>query len=478
MQVLLIDDDRTFASTLSDALKELEPSIHCTVAGSRASALTALHEAEYDLILCDLSLPTVDGALDEDALHGIYVYQQARRLYPGTPIFFLSGHSEENIDFVAEALTNAPREDLFGNRVQIALTQLNRKAKLDDCIIKIVDFCRMFQNMDDDIEIHGLEDQLSASERRLLRIFARRHNGAIVDVTPLSGGLSSSKTLRVRVRDPELAKSAIAVAKLGSFEDIDDEGMRYRKHVAPLLGVGSFTPYADEVRAGTGSVAGRFYTLAEDYGDSLFDILSHSESDAVEVLDRVVDLEKPWTSSAVSKRLRVEELRRNLIDDATFRPHMNTIRSIFPLDQVERSQVTVKRCSQHGDLHGLNILVSNDNRPVLIDYGDVGTWCACYDLIVLELSILFHPAGCKIRGVWPSAAEASQWENLDAYCSNCPFPEFIRRCRAHASELAAARREVLANVYSFAVRQLKYPNTDKSLVLAVAECAARGLLAR
>jgi CheY-like chemotaxis protein len=478
MKILLVEDDPTFASTVIDALNELEPSITCITASSRGSALNALEQTEYDLILCDLSIPTVDGALDEDAIYGSYVYQEARNRYPGTPIWFLTGHGEENIDFVTNAVANAPREDLFGNRKQIALTQLERKVNLDNCILRILEFRRMQQSMDDEIEIQGLEDELSSCERRLLRIFARRHNGALVDVVPLSGGLSDSKTLRVRVKDSALAKRAVAVAKLGSFSAVDDERMRYRRHIAPLLGIGSFTPYADEVRAGTGGVAGLFYTLAEEYGRSLFDVLAQSESDALTVLERTRELERPWTNSAISKRVRVEELRRNLIDDVRFAPLVEPLRATVAVDDIERSLVMVKKCSQHGDMHGLNILVSGENRPVLIDYGDVGIWCASYDMVVLELSLLFHPAGCKIRGDWPSATEARQWSNLEVYCKRCPFPEFIRRCRAYAFELAAARREVLANAYSFAVRQLKYPNTDKDLAFAVAECAGLGLLSK
>ncbi|MBB4638928.1 response regulator [Longimicrobium terrae] len=476
MRVLLIEDDQAFASAFTNALQDLEPSIDCLHAWSREGAVAALGSSEYDTILCDLSIPSTDGALDEDVIHGISVYQQARKLHPGTQILILTGHSEEQIDFVTTAIQEAPREDLFGMRRPMALTRLIRKVNLDDCILSLVEFARAQQQMDDTIEIQERGIALTSAERRLLRIFAQRHNGAIIDVLPLSGGLSQSKTLRVQVQDSGLVTRAVAVAKLGSLESVTDEETRYRKHIAPLLGVGSFTSFSDEIRAGAGSVAGLFYTLAEEYQTSFFDVLARSERDALLVLDRLVELERPWTSSWASKQIRVEDLRRSMISDDQFIPYADSVRALIPLDQVERCRVTVRQCPQHGDLHGLNILVSGENRPVLIDYGDVGIWCACYDMIVLELSLLFHPTSVAVRGDWPSVEQAARWNDLDVYVADCPFPEFVRRCRANAIRLAAARRDVFANAYSFAVRQLKYPNTDKNLALAVARCAARELL--
>lgn len=478
MNILLIEDDITFASSLADVLRDLEPAIICTNVRSKVSALVALEHSEYDLIICDLSLPSVDDSLDENVAHGTFLYQHARRKHPGTPIFLLTGHGEDNIDFVTEALADAPREDLFGNHIQFALTHFIRKARLDDCITRILDFFGLLRTLDEEIEIVGMQDDLSAPERRLLRIFARRHNGALVNVSPLSGGLSASKTVRVGVQNSQLRKTANAVGKLGSFTAVDDETARYRKHIAPLLGPGSFTAYAGEVRAGTGQLAGIFYTLADEYKQSLFDVLLRSEQDAIRILDRIVQLERPWTDSSQSQYTTVENLRRVLVDDDTFTKHSALLQTRIPVGTVERTKLVVRRCSQHGDLHGLNVLVSDDNQPVLIDYGDVDIWCSCYDMLVLELSLLFHPAAQSIRGSWPSISAARSWNDINKYSIDCPFPAFIRKCREHATSLAAGPRELMANAYAFAVRQLKYPNTDKALAQSIAECAARVIVER
>lgn len=475
MRLLFIEDDISFAKTFLEALRELESSINCTTARSKSSAVVALEHSEYDLIICDLSLPSVDDALDEDPAHGVHLYQHARRKHPGTPVYLLTGHGEENIDFVTEALVEAPKEDIFGVQVHSALTDFIRKARLDDCITKILDFSNALRALDG-IEVDGMQGDLSPYERRLLRIFARRHSGAIIKVSPLSGGLSSSKTLRVGVRDAQFRKTANTVAKIGPFEAVEDELRRYRRHVAPLLGPGSFTTYAGEVRAGAGQRAGVFYTLAEEYRSNLFDILSRSEDEAIEVLERIVELEHPWTSSQASEWVMVEKLRQKLMDDDSFANHSGPLRSRVAVDRVERAQVLVKRSPQHGDLHGLNVLVSDDKRPVLIDYGDVGVWCSSYDMLVLELSVLFHPAAQHLRGDWPSVATARNWDDLDIYCDKCPFPLFIRACREHAIRFAAGRRELMANAYAYSVRQLKYPDTDKDLALAIAETSARIIL--
>jgi hypothetical protein len=45
----------------------------------------------------------------------------------------------------------------------------------------------------------------------------------------------------------------------------------------------------------------------------------------------------------------------------------------------------------------------------------------------------------------------------------CPFPELIKSIRDWTNRHAASDQEIAATVYAYAMRQLKYPDTDKEL---------------
>jgi len=63
-------------------------------------------------------------------------------------------------------------------------------------------------------------------------------------------------------------------------------------------------------------------------------------------------------------------------------------RSLDP--SVESTVVQARICVQHGDLHGLNVLVGAMNAPLLIDFAEVRHGPAATDPVILELSAIFH----------------------------------------------------------------------------------------
>jgi hypothetical protein len=113
-----------------------------------------------------------------------------------------------------------------------------------------------------------------------------------------------------------------------------------------------------------------------------------------------------------------------------------------------------------------------NGSAVLIDYGDVAEGPASLDPVTLELSVLFCPQTIPLMG-WPAHEQAQRWGNTDVFLDGCPAAEFIRACRAWAFEVSAGQREVAAVAYSYLMRQLKYPDTDKELVLALLDGVRR-----
>jgi aminoglycoside phosphotransferase (APT) family kinase protein len=130
---------------------------------------------------------------------------------------------------------------------------------------------------------------------------------------------------------------------------------------------------------------------------------------------------------------------------------------------------------QHGDLHGLNVLVDSRSEPVVIDYGDVKRASPALDPAALELSAVFHPDAQVARGGWPTEDTIARFRDLDAYLADCPHPNFVRVCRAWAERARASESEWLASVWAYAARQLKYENPTDPLARALTRAAGEAL---
>ena len=89
MRVLLVEDD---LDTIDIMCQELQaPDLDLIVARSRDSADKALMGSYFDLVICDLNIPTTDGVLDGTVEHGLAVLTNIQSFAPGTPIIGFSG---------------------------------------------------------------------------------------------------------------------------------------------------------------------------------------------------------------------------------------------------------------------------------------------------------------------------------------------------------------------------------------------------
>ncbi len=467
MRVLLVEDDQEYGQGLRDALLGEVPGLEVRFVRSRDSAFAALQEQTFDLVICDLRIPTSDGALDESVDHGVAVHAGVH----GTPVLILSAFG--TLELVREMHQGAPREDLYGTGAPILMTDFIQKGNLLECVGR-VKACAAEIGRLSEIEVSSgaVAVELMPEERHVLRIFARRLGGRVVRIGRLDGGQSAAKVLRAQVDDAHGARRAVCVAKLGVLASIRDERDRYRHGVVPLLAPGAYTPELDVVVAGAGNVGGLFYRLADGYERSLFDVLRANAGLAVGVVERVRVVEQDWQVGAPVAGVEVSTIRRILVSDAA----MDDIRpELVGLDTAafEGRVAQVKRCHRHCDLHGLNLLVgATQAAVVLIDYATVLDGApAALDPVTVELSLLFHPGSADVRGTWPSIAQALQWHRLEEYTAGCPVASFVQRCREWAFEVSASGREVYACAYAYAIRQLKYADTNHELARAIARAA-------
>ncbi len=461
MHVLVVEDDADFVAELRQVFAELPGNVDIKVAGSRSAAFGLLENEFFDLIVLDLKIPTIEGALDADPEHGHAVFAHSRTVAPGTPIFVLTGSPAE--DFIPAMLKQQQQVDVWSEGRKVGTVVFLRKIKFDECPTMLSPIAAAIHGLSD-VELDRGGVNLTVQDDRLIRIFARKFGGTRCQISQIGGGLSGAKVVRVRVTDSGGARVHDAVAKLGSPADVRDEGIRFDNLVS-RLDPGATPRKLAVLEFGAGALAGIFYGLAEGFESSAFDIALCQDGRAARAVAGVEAATKRWTDGVPQTRRTIRDVRQRVLGDETLTEILQT----YPVNWVsdfESAQIQTRWACIHGDLHGSNILIATNGSAVLIDYGDVGDGPASLDPVTLELSLLFHPQGVDLGG-WPSLDQARQWGSLDAYLEGCPAAEFVRGCRELAGRVSAGNREVAASAYGYLIRQLKYEDTRKDLTLAL-----------
>ncbi len=90
-RILVIDDERSIRNTLKDILEYEKYEVELAEDGIKA--LDKVKSAPYDVILCDIKMPGIDG---------IEVLEKLMEIVPDTPVVMISGHG--NIDTAVESI--------------------------------------------------------------------------------------------------------------------------------------------------------------------------------------------------------------------------------------------------------------------------------------------------------------------------------------------------------------------------------------
>lgn len=468
MRVLLIEDDE---ETIEDFVAELEPSgIEISVATSKASA-EALLVGDLQLVVCDLKIPSQDGLQNAVVNHGLSVLAKLREDWSGVPVLGFSAHGTTP-GLVQQLLALGGIEDFLGVGTREPLLNFFDKSELSECLAKIQRIKSGFDQLRA-IEIsQGVSRlEMTPEQARAIRIFARRRGAQVARVSRLGGGLSGAVVLRVRLEGPSGERMARVVAKLGPIPLVVDESTRYQQLISGTLGLGVCPAIIDTVIAGASQCGGLFYELAGEYPSTLLESIGQPEAGSV--VARLEEHTSPWRDGAPTARVKVDEVRRSLIDDTTFFDAAGDELDWKRVERIESLDLQSRCCTQHGDLHGLNVLVSNVGEPLLIDFGETARMSAAVDPVTLELSPVFHPDSPVRDQGWPSVDQATRWHDLDAYIDNSPIADYVRRCREWTYDpgTSAGDREVASVVYAYAARQLKHPRTNRDLAVALIEGA-------
>lgn len=472
IRLLVIEDDLEEARALEDALVKPVALVVDRVRHA-AEARTMLHDNEYDLIVLDLALPPDERRLAPEREEGLELLREALRNCPGTQVTVLSGHAD--LHLASEFTRLGGAEDLFGARVSEHMVTFFPKEALPDCVAAINAHLEKIIDLDTvELDFDPQEVDLSVSNCRALRIFTRRTGGVRAVVEPLGGGLSKAKTLRLEAFEPEGGRTALAAVKLGARDRVKDEGDRYDTVVARLP-VGLGAPLVSTVYAGAGATGALCYRLADDYDRTLFGVIGADEAAAAAASTRLEDRFAEWYEGAATATESVQEVRRRVVADRDLLPHLAP-EELELLRSVETLVVPTSTCMQHGDLHGLNVLINSRGEPVIIDYGDVQRANATLDPVTLELSAIFHPDAAPLGAGWPSEAQILHFCDEAAYVAECPYPAFVAACRRWAQRAQRGREEWLASAWAYAARQLQYGNPTQPLARALMRLTGEALL--
>lgn len=464
MRVLVVEDEESALAAALRTVARAAPTSSVTSCRSRDTAMSALESNEFDLLVCDLRIPPVDGSLDIGEEYGFAVLEKAREVAPGMPAIMLTGFA--TLRNTSGRLAAGGTQTFYGKPSR-PLVQLSVKDTPEDCELKIRDFADGLAEVLTNCVVDCPTGPLPNMVERAVAAYAHGLTASKAVVTPM-GGLSGARVLKVELYCEDLFRASILL-KVMKRADAIDEIRRYQDYVPNLLSTGFFAPSLEPILFGLGKSGAVLYTLANPRSVSLFDLLRSDEATACKALETVRRELAPWTNHAHNEDVQIGALRRAKTADHIVAAHGADLGSAL---LIEDETVSMPFAIVHGDMHGGNILSTLSGSPILIDYGDVGIAHAASDPLILESSVAFHPDSPARESGWPAVSNAEHWDELRLWIEDCPYSRTVELARSWGLELAGPR-PYYALAYCHAVRQLKYGDVEPRIAVAMARSAAR-----
>jgi CheY-like chemotaxis protein len=85
LYLMLVDDDPALLDAFSGMLAFNFPSIQVTAVDSGAAAVAEVKKQDYDIVICDLMMPGMDGAM---------TLAEIRKDHPSLRMYLMTGHPE------------------------------------------------------------------------------------------------------------------------------------------------------------------------------------------------------------------------------------------------------------------------------------------------------------------------------------------------------------------------------------------------
>lgn len=132
-KILIIEDEAAIRRVLTKILSEESKDYQVEEAADGLEGINKIREEDYDLVLCDIKMPKMDG---------VEVLEAARKLKPDTPMVMISGHGDLDtavntmrlgaFDYISKPpdlnrLLNTVRNALDRKNLVVENTQLKKK---------------------------------------------------------------------------------------------------------------------------------------------------------------------------------------------------------------------------------------------------------------------------------------------------------------------------------------------------------------
>ncbi|MEP1216507.1 MAG: phosphotransferase [Marinobacter sp.] len=464
--VLCIEDEEEIRDFLFGEIERISNNRCCiTFARSRDEALSLLKSGQFfDYVTLDLTIPVTNGSFEKSPANGLAVLGESKNLCPGAPTLILTGTG--TLRMISQFLETSNNVDIWSEGNTRPTVSFLEKADINDFSEKIAPCISAVSSLSD-IELNLSFDEIPISHDRLIRIFAKKNGAGFVEIDIIGGGYSDAKVYSLSLTNEHGIELHRCIAKCGKRLDIDIDSNNFNRLISRLKP--EATPrQLDHLRFGAGQDSAVFYGLATEHNHSFFSackekLVSH------QVLRSLEDILSNWHDRGKTQRIPVREIRQKLISDEAAQRIINDY-NISRAKDFEKEVVQCRISCTHGDLHGENVLVDTDNEvTTLIDYGDVKEQCAIVDPLTLECSFLFHTSSPYPE--WPSNEALRHWTDLNSYLQECPYSDEIGFCREWIRRIGVGNRELAACLYSYALRQLKYDDTDESRALNLIDVA-------
>lgn len=455
MKILHVEDDKQwFERTVLPNLKEICTLVHHAENYERAVSL--IKENVYEYIILDQSIPLSDEKLVADMSFGIGLAEHIKTVLPGTPILFLTGQSDED---AIERYVEDQEQVLFWDGEYRGLVKSRSKRRL----VKVFDLIKRAKSCLEELDLIGLDLRnglvLNDLEKRVIRLFVKHKKAFGAEVTTMGGGYSSSKVLKITLIDEQGNECLFALAKIDDHQKVDLDFNNFDQYISKLP-VGCFPTVLGKYFAGCGNIKGVFYQFANNYKSDYFSLLKSNQENTKVVLEKVLYLLESWENTQQVKTSSVKEIRQKIFPDSKLEK-INEFFSNEKLEEFENLNIRAKFSIQHADLHGKNILVSDDLNPILIDYGDVSISPSVLDIVTLELSPFFHNDMSDHYKVELEYFE--NWFNDDLYIKGSPFPEIASYLREIKRSRTVLSKDYAAAIYAYSLRQLSYSDTNHAI---------------
>lgn len=466
MKILHLEDNVDWFNLVKPELEAI-PNVEVLHAETNSQAKTILAENEIDFALLDLAVPLSDPSDTPDIQHGLSLAWYIRTNFPGIATFILTGQST---DEAAEKFEEENTFTTFWDGQERSLVKLRKKRKLQQVIEDLRSFADSLHSLNRiELDFDKRDLELSKFDERIIRLFCLKHQAIAARIKPLGAGMSSAKVLYVQLINEDGIPCHYSLAKIDKHHKVDLEKENFHRHITKLA-VGCFPGYLAEFFAGCGDRKGVFFQFAVHYTNDYFDMFAQGDDALLQVATATKGIFTNWTQVKQPEHMTVGDIRRFLCSDEKFATLTSDFEELgINFTEFEAKPLRTHIAIQHADLHGMNILLSKENLPIVIDYGDVRCCPSVIDPITLELSHYFHP---KMKDVVThDLALASNWFSDKQMLEHSPTPCTAEFLRQWSRENSFLRSDYTAGVYAYAVRQLTYDDTNKDFARALVKAA-------